>query len=530
MMGNRKPVLINGLFLFLLIAFSVFYYRLAVHADTPLLDGDNAVYALMADYFSPFSDRPNAITELVMRHSNFPPLYPMALGLSGANSSHIAFAHAITVGFLLLAMATFFYWTRRVLDSTALAGWLVIGFGLLPVTIFQSLELLSENLYLLLSLIALLTLAKSRGDDRWVYVGALAIGLACITRSVGVTLLVAYLIHARGRERHRRWMPILISVLPLLLWTAWKFMQGYRGNYVSAFLNVLTNRSIFEYLQFQLHALSREILGGWISSFDYHASIATLIAGSMLGVVCLAGLVYRAVHRHFDAIYVTLYLAVIVVWPFPYEARRLFYPVLPILLVQGLFLICLLARRQSRMRIAAVYPYIYLAMLGLIIFPSATITAERFASGQRPEQGLYAGSPSWYEYLDLEQAKERITEQKALTQAWLRTASMIDEKECVYHVKPDAFMLYANRLSYQTPLVASNNREEFFRQTDQCRYFYLGAYIYYPYLDALYPQRFLRDYRIVSRDYLDGPGGRRLLGMLVEVARRDGEHPVPATK
>src|SRR6185436_4725910 len=80
-----------------------FFYFLTWLPDSPLLDGDEAVYVLMADYFSPFSHLGPDVTGLVMRHSVFPPVYPLLMGLVGATSTHIAAVRAVTTSFLLAA-------------------------------------------------------------------------------------------------------------------------------------------------------------------------------------------------------------------------------------------------------------------------------------------------------------------------------------------------------------------------------------------------------------------------------------------
>src|SRR5688572_488869 len=121
MTSPHQRVLTRGVFGIVLAGLGLFYYRLAVHAETPLLDGDDAVYAVMADYFSFFSSRSDEITELVMRYSYFPPLYPLLLGVTGADSAHLWFAHLLTVGFLIGAMALFLLWLRHVVPSAASA-------------------------------------------------------------------------------------------------------------------------------------------------------------------------------------------------------------------------------------------------------------------------------------------------------------------------------------------------------------------------------------------------------------------------
>jgi hypothetical protein len=511
---SSRIVLANWPLLALIPAFGIFYFFLAVHADTPLIDGDDAVYALMADYFSFASDRPRQIIDLVIRHTQFPPFYPLMLGLFGADSAHLWMAHLLTVGFLLASMLLLFLWARSVLPNTVSAALVVTIFGLLPTTVFQSFGILSENLYLLLSVAALLCLRRSDGDDRWAYVAALVAGLASVTRTAGITLLIAYLAHVMRLPRKQRPMLIFVAVLPLLIATAWKFTEGSRGSYLWSVLELAKNQSLLDLLFAHFRALPGELWSGWIMSFNHHPSSMTFVIGSMLGLFCFAGTIYRCVQQEPDGIYVLLYVGVIALWPWSYEARRFLYVVIPFFLVHGVLLVRALIR-QSDQKISIVYPYMYFAAIGIVLAPAAAMISQRFVIAQKEEFRWYAVSPSWYGYDDIARAKLRIAEQKTLTAVWRQLQEKVPENQCIYHLKPIAFMMYSNRVSYATPL--EKDHASFWREATLCRYFYLGSYVYSPYNEALYPRRYLPGAQVISRDYLEDYRDRRLLGLLVEV-------------
>jgi hypothetical protein len=516
---HRRVLLQYGVFTALLVAFAVFYFRLAVHASTPLLDGDDAIYALMADYFSPFSASPPAITELVMRYTRFPPFYPFLLGIVGADSSHLAAMHAISVGFFLAASIVLFGWSQAVLRDKIMAGLIAVIVAALPVTIAQAFGILSENLYLLLSLAALLCLTRQT-SGRWVIAGTVLIAFACLTRTIGFALLIAFLGCLTRTSFTKRVQLAAIAVIPTIIWGAWKLLRGYHGDYSDSLLDALQGSAWWDLQQWQARAPWRGFWGGWIASFDNHPSMTTLVAGSTLGILCLAGAVKRALLRQMDGAYVLLYLLIILLWPYAYEARRFLYPIMPILLVQGLLLVRELSRWRPH-RLAVAYPYVCLAAAALIALPSIFLTVERFVLAQTPEERDYAVLPSWYAYENLADARTRAAEQLTLVQAWKHIKDKVEEGQCIYHVKPVSLMLYADRVSYATPLVAPGQRAELLSAATQCRYFYLAAYVYYPYRDAFYPQKYLQDLsRLVDVHYVDVPGGgRRVVGVLVETKR-----------
>ena len=184
---------------FLVLAVGLYY--LDWNAKSAGFLSDDAVYLLMSDGFSPFRPSHVELTHYVLRQALFPPLYPLLLTMLGAGSDTLLWAHVITTTMLLLALVVYGVWiffeTRDRFAATALPS----IFALLPGTLLLSLELLSEFPYLLLSLVALWLAACANDARRGYLLVAFFVGLAAVTRSAGLSLILAmaiWLIAARA--------------------------------------------------------------------------------------------------------------------------------------------------------------------------------------------------------------------------------------------------------------------------------------------------------------------------------------------
>src|SRR5712692_9243154 len=110
--------------------------------------GDNAVYLLSAQYLSPFSPH-SQVAEYFFRQSPYPPLFPLALALTGGGGS-LLIAHLVTTTFLLLALPAIFFLLIFDCFDRPHAFFIAFIFALLTLTYMQELFTHSENLYLLL--------------------------------------------------------------------------------------------------------------------------------------------------------------------------------------------------------------------------------------------------------------------------------------------------------------------------------------------------------------------------------------------
>lgn len=508
----------NSFFVAAIIATAIFYYWLNWTPDVPVLGGDHADYLLTADLFSPFSTRSHDVTQAVIPYAFFPPLYPLILGMLGGISTHIEIAHAITITFLIAALVWYFVWIREETRSVALAFFLATVFAFLPTTFFQSFGILSEYLYLLLTLAAIRLLAKENPPLAHLYVAAALIGMAVITRTIGITLVAAFVIYLRAHRHERLVRLTFISIVPLLLWNIIKWSIGYTGGYFWIITSVLKKTDLYELLIENLFIQSHGLWTGWITSFDHIPSLMTLIAGSAVGLVCVAGTIYRIYQKKFDGIYLFFYFGILLFWPFSQttDSRRLLYTAVPILLLHGLKFTNHFMRRLRSVD-NAVYGHVYLLIVALVVLPDAGFIFHRLTMTSIQENKEYAKSFYWYSDLDPDTARMKIRTYKRLIVSWERISRVVPEGECVYNVDPTWLMLYADRPSYTTPYVPT--KDQFIKEAKICRYFYVASYVRSPY-PLFYPKDYIiQKGHVVFVDRMQEMPGKPVLAMLIEMPK-----------
>ena len=168
------------------------------------------------------------VSPWVPLHTHFPPLFPLVLAATGTDdllAAHLAVAAfaALSVGFLSR------YAAHRL--GTSPAGVAVaIAFLLLPTAWIGAKGVLSETLFLAITLAALLLhdSRASRGETGWR--SHLALGLllaaAMLTRTLGAMLVAAYVARAlvewmAGRDRRpAAWLPLLPVAVLVGAWMA----------------------------------------------------------------------------------------------------------------------------------------------------------------------------------------------------------------------------------------------------------------------------------------------------------------------
>ena len=503
----------NSLLILSFAAISVFYYFLTWSSELPILGGDHPVYLLMADHLSFFPGLKLEVTSVAMRYTAFPPLYPLLLGMFGGTSAHVGVAHAITTTFMLAAVVTYFSWLRCETRSTLEAFILSLIFTFLSTTLLQSLGILSENLYLLLTLLAIWLLNKPEINLPRLYAIATVIGLAAITRTIGVTLIMAFAVYLFIHKKDQRIKLILVSTVPIVSWNILRWFLDYKGGYLWLVVDIAKRGPLAVLLSKQISIESHALWVGWITSLNHLPTMMTLIAGSALGAICLAGSIRRAYLKQLDGIYVLFYFSLLLLWPFSLEAKRFLYVIMPMLLFHGLEFSDYLFQRFSLRKILV---HAYLLMIALVAFPATGLIFNRMALAAHDENKMYANSYDWYSDADLDTARKKIRSHLQLVRSWKKVSKIVPENECVYHVDAPSLMLYADRRSYSPPIAFT--KDQFLKMANYCRYFYLGSYTRIPYRRLFYPREYVVGAgKIVFVDRMDDAEDAPILGMLVEM-------------
>lgn len=417
-----------------LVSLAALYLPWSASSHPGDLDGDSATYYLTARHFAPYLGA-EATAAHAAQLSQFPPLYPLALALTGGAAS-VPMAHAVTVLCLLAALAAFYGW---LLALGLTRGWAAVAtglLGLLPGTWLLALSLLSEPLYLALSLAALTLLARAGTDSRAHAWAALAIAAAILTRSAGLALLPA-LAFALWRERPRGspWI-LLLAVAPPL---AWSLVPRGQAGYLAEF------SSAGEMLAWLPHGLDAFVRG--IGDNLLHTGTGSGRALAC-GIVLLGVALVRVRPLRPDLAYVGAYTGLIALWPYPTHATRFAWVLVPLLLGYAFLGAQLLGRR---LRTAPHAPAALLAAaLALALAPALVAGIARWRDPlAAPHAGL-RHLRAWYAP-DAAQATPQALLQWHLMAGLAQLGERVPPDDCVLALGWPTVTFHTGRVAWELP-------------------------------------------------------------------------------
>ncbi|MHB1528660.1 MAG: hypothetical protein ACYDDA_02065 [Acidiferrobacteraceae bacterium] len=471
-----KPALIYSLLFGFL---SVFYTAWVWSPALGGFGGDNAVYLLTAQWIR--SGGADVIAGHYAAGSPYPPLYPLLLSIAGGGHSILA-AHLVTAAALVAACGMFLLWLRASGVGPGEASLFTIAFALAPGIERQTLQILSEPLYLLLSLTALWAATRAERDDdaRWTAGSALAVAAALMTRSAGIALWIAFVGWILFRRSRRE---LLLAAGALVPFALWALLHAHGSGYMHDLFAVYRAHPL-DTLRQQVTTESLALRQGWYQDVSgwllLPAFRAVAIALAVLGAI---GIARRPLA--FESLYLLIYLAMILVWPFPSEAARFLIVILPILMklaARGL------GNPRGPVRFAGIT--LACAMLAMVV-PQWVFDVRRLAAPVPPGMTSFKHMIGWYQP-DFREADVSLYAAAALTDMLRSLPELVPTGQCILNIKPSITALYAHRLSYAPPLGSTGPRT-FYRTltVEHCRYALLLAYGSPSFPGALYPlQRF----------------------------------------
>jgi hypothetical protein len=375
--------------------------------------GDDSVsYLVVARWFDGSIDA--TLAPWLAWHTHFPPFFPMVLAAVGGAHDLLA-AHLAVAAFAVVSVYLVARYAARRLESDWGGFWVAVAFLALPTAWLSAKGILSETLFLALTLGALLV------HDRWIARGpardggyvafAVLLALACSTRAAGVTLAAAYVVHEGLRAvRARRlapaaWIPLAAVAACAVAWPLLRPGGHAYGETIRQVLAGWLERPA-DALEVTLHTFP----AGWVSSFFAEGDVAAPMRASALviGVFALAGSVRAALANRLDGWYVLFTAVLVFAWVFGVEnMRRLLYPILPFALLHAAELVAALVRR-ARVRHAN------LAIAALCAAPlAASLPATLLIAGKARDRGPFvegsryaaADITDYYRVMNLPQAR-----------------------------------------------------------------------------------------------------------------------------
>jgi hypothetical protein len=437
---------------------------------TPFADGPN--YLMMAEHYA-LHGHAEALYDEIATQARFPPLYPMLLSAFDA-ARNLPRAHMLGTSCFLLALLAIYTWLRRESVPNAQAALLVLAFAALPGSWLAGLSIQSEYLYLLFSMLALALMAGFERDraPETLYAAALAVGAATLTRTVGISLLPALALLLLKAPRRSALLAAALALGPLL---AWHLAHHSSKLGYGEVLQVVFGGNGWEGVRKQLAAEIPALYQGFEDNFLHTTTRQPRALIDALGLLGLVGAIWRATRLRPDGIYVVTHLAILLIWPFPEEAARFVWVLLPLLLAQPLLGVVGLSRSsRQRPSLSAVSP----ACLAIAIFaslPTISMAADRYRSAAYSELPETRGYLAWYRP-DFEDARVMAEVQIIIIHSMQAVAEAVPAADCVMSVRSDLISYYGRRHAVDPPLNSvPDARFAAYLGASGCRYIFVSS-------------------------------------------------------
>jgi hypothetical protein len=454
---------------------------------------DAHAYLLMAEALSPWTAEPSPAAHYALETSVFPPLYPLLLGLLGGGDA--AWGRAVSILCLLASLVALYGWMRARGWEQGGALLAVAAFAVLPVTLLQALEGLSEPTYLLASALCLRWVERAeRGPPglrrRRLAAAAGMAGLALATRYAGFSLVGALGIWLWVRREPRRFGLMALCLAPIGAWWLAGLWIGVSGSYLGQLRGF--NPDLMTALPAAVRAQLLSFGPTWSRLFvlSHQPGLLVHLLAATLGLLSLGGLVQRMRRLEPDALYAVAYLGMIALWAFPAHLSRLLWPLVPVLLVFAAEAAAGLAARAGARMAPLGRAVVLLVVLGLAL-PSVPVFVGRFRASREVDFVAFTHTPRWY-LADEPGARMDARGRRQLARAMRAVGQIVPATECVYAVEPVELMWWSGRASRRPP-PPSVADPDFAAASADCPWFFLSPVSIAPYREPYYPSQRLGD-------------------------------------
>ncbi len=386
---------------------------------------------------------------------NFPVAFPVLLTITGISES-LFLGHLLVSLFLLLSLVMMFYLLRQNFDL-GISFFVTLSLGLLPGMFLNSMGILSENLYLFLSVLIITVISRAVSRDTLSLTTQVSIGFLLLifinTRTIGIAMIPAVIIvlifNRSIAAPVRRGISIAITAV-LLLWFGWRQVYSIEGaiNYIELIKPSLL-KSFFGHETSQAglkHILLINITNlpyAWSHyiNLSVHNPFSPIFALVMLCVAQIC-VVVRAVTLKLDALYICLYFLILVFWPFPINDRFI-HPVVVLLLLQPLLLVAQSKKPAIRkLGLVAYSTSMVLLLAGSIVAHKSLFDRKLWARQNAPQLEYY-----WDLYHRTD-APDAFMNAKIIDQVFRQAQSInkvIPESSILSSIKPVFIALLSDR-------------------------------------------------------------------------------------
>ncbi len=456
--------------------YAVFLIPFVAHDGLASFFSDSVNYLLMARYLSPWYEASPAVVA-TWSSQDFPPFFPFILAFAGAAYDY-TLAHMLTALFLLLAIPLVFIFARSMFAANHQALLIVCIFCLSPSAWLNSMGILSEPLYLFLSLATLIFFDKadlSRKPNLFIF--GLLLALLVLTRTIGVAMLAAFIVICivkwrRGSlDRPYFVIPVFFS-LAVMAASWWAHGTVVSPVYIDQIGSLLGSETEKIEVRWDLKEQLAAFHDNWLGGLLYYWTDQTLVAQSIMllvGLLSLLGLCIRVGQGKLDAIYVLLYLLVLFVWPHPFHMGRFIYPILCLLITYSFYSLYVCARRMELKRGGAAVSIAMVLVLAIVL-PTLSYTWHRYQTGK--ESG-YHQIKEFYDIHDLKLAAQLAAINLSMILEMERMEKTTAPDAVILCFEPAYIVLLADRVGRQITIEKNSAGELYIQPARDADYVYL---------------------------------------------------------
>jgi len=459
--GRFGPKVLFALVALFLI-YSAYLYMLTVFKGFTTLSSDSFGYILLARKWSPWFT-PSVAETLTWPGQQYPPVFSWLLAITGASESYY-FAHMLVWLFILVALVLIGLMAyREVGRNFGLPG--AVAVCLVPGVVYSSMGILSENLYLALTLGSLLlysSIAKKAASRPGAYILLwLLLSLVLLTRTIGIALVVSLTAAAlfdRTATREKRIAYLFVSLGAIVVWQLWGVMdpQSHELGYLK-FLSLGLGSADMGAVRQLTHLLSSvrtnvvAILGSWNHYLTIgQAHLYFFLLSYLLLILSLVSTALRAIQLKPDAVYILLYLAILLIWPYPDEMLRFLHPIVLLMLLQPVLLVGSVKPQLEPKARVVVFSLSILTGLTFLLGQWQILERMNFA---RANNLPIAHFREYYSIPNFEEAIRKARIYHEVLYSMKSSASVVPEGSTVASVQYAAYTLQADRTAVNLSVI-----------------------------------------------------------------------------
>jgi hypothetical protein len=224
----------------------------------------------------------------------------------------------------------------------------------------------------------------------------------------------------------------------------------------------------------------------WALQLQFNDSLnnRTFILAILILITASYSLYKRFICLSLDALYIFIYLGIIIVWNAPDQNIRFLNVITPFILFYMQTTISLLLKSGNK-KLSNFVNLSFPSLIVIIILPCLIFMTGRLATSPGKYVQHFSNDRYWLTGQDTEKMYKYLIFKKRLIESAIKIKEIVPEEECIYSIHQELVMFYSRRISVVPPL-KHVNQEAFIEEITQCSYMFIVG-IPHKHHESLYP-------------------------------------------